>query len=150
MDAPRIAVLPDRGVVSVSGEDARKLLQGIVTNDMELLDTRPAIFAGLLSPQGKVLFDFLVLHDANRLLLDVASDQVAALIERLAMYRLRAKAEIEDLSGAIAVVALWLPSASIGITNALAFLSIAAERFHACDETGGIAKIYRKFRGEWT
>ena len=53
-------MLPDRGVVRVAGEDAEKLLQGVVTNDMDLLATRPAIHAALLTPQGKILFEFFV------------------------------------------------------------------------------------------
>ena len=56
----RIAVLPDRGVVRVAGEDAEKLLQGVVTNDMDLLADRPAMHAALLTPQGKILFEFFV------------------------------------------------------------------------------------------
>ncbi|HUC45857.1 MAG TPA: hypothetical protein VMR94_04825, partial [Hyphomicrobiaceae bacterium] len=56
----RIAVLADRGVVGVTGADALKLLQGVITNDMELLSVRPAIHAALLTPQGKILFEFFV------------------------------------------------------------------------------------------
>ncbi len=60
MTDTRLAHLTDRSVVSVTGEDAGKFLQGLVTNDMALLGLAPAIHAGLLSPQGKILFDFFV------------------------------------------------------------------------------------------
>ena len=53
MTDTRIALLPDRGVVTVMGEDAEKLLQGVITNDMALLNDQPAIHAGLLTPQGR-------------------------------------------------------------------------------------------------
>ncbi len=122
MSEAKIALLPDRGVVSVTGEDARKLLGGIITNDIDLLETQPAIFAGLLSPQGKILFDFFVYRERDRLLIDVASDQVAALIKRLTMYKLRAKATIEDQTSALAVVALWLPDQGIATTNGMSII----------------------------
>ena len=60
MTETKIALLPDRGVVSVTGEDAEKFLQGVITNEMGLLATQPAIHAGMLTPQGKILFDFFV------------------------------------------------------------------------------------------
>jgi tRNA-modifying protein YgfZ len=101
----RIALLPDRGVVSVTGEDARKLLSGIITNDIDLLDSQPAIFAGLLSPQGKILFEFFIAKTENGLLLDVISDKAGELVKRLVMYKLRAKAGIVDESADMAVVA---------------------------------------------
>ena len=58
----KIALLPDRGVVSVAGPDAAKLLQGVITNDMDLIDGQGALHAGLLSPQGKILFEFFVVR----------------------------------------------------------------------------------------
>jgi folate-binding protein YgfZ len=102
----RIAVLPDRGVVRVAGEDAEKLLQGVVTNDMDLLATRPAIHAALLTPQGKILFEFFVIKAGQAYLLETGADQAAGLAKRLAMYKLRAKATIEELSN-ISVAAVW-------------------------------------------
>ena len=96
----KIALLPDRGVVAVTGEDARKFLDNIITNDMDLLDKQDAIFAGLLSPQGKILFDFFVVKDGDGFLLDVAKDKVADLVKRLSMYKLRAKVAITENSGA--------------------------------------------------
>jgi folate-binding protein YgfZ len=103
----RIAVLPDRGVVRVAGEDAEKLLQGVVTNDMDLLADRPAIHAALLTPQGKILFEFFVVKAGQDYLLETGADQAAGLAKRLAMYKLRAKATIEDASAGYRVLALW-------------------------------------------
>jgi tRNA-modifying protein YgfZ len=105
----KIALLPDRGVVSVTGDDAAKLLGGVLTNDIERLESEPAIFAGLLSPQGKLLFEFLVVRaeEGGGFHLDVARDRASDLAKRLTMYRLRAKADIRDVSDDHRVFALW-------------------------------------------
>jgi folate-binding protein YgfZ len=105
----RIATLADRGVVSVTGEDAAKLLQGVITNDMDLISSQPAIFAGLLTPQGKILFDFFVAKVSGGFLLETAADKAADLAKRLALYRLRAKVEIKECSKSYRVLALWGP-----------------------------------------
>ncbi len=103
----KIAKLPDRGVVAVEGPDAGKLLQGLLTNDLALLETEPAMHAGLLSPQGKILFDFFVVRSAGGFLLDVAREKAAELVKRLTLYKLRAAVTITDVSGDYAVLALW-------------------------------------------
>jgi tRNA-modifying protein YgfZ len=92
----------DRAVLRVSGPDARDFLQGLVTNDVRRLDAGP-IYAALLSPQGKYLFDFILVPDGADVLVDVAADRAAALAQRLGMYRLRAKVAIEPAG--LAVVA---------------------------------------------
>jgi folate-binding protein YgfZ len=107
MSETRIALLPDRGVVSVAGEEAGKLLQGVITNDMDLLRTQPAIHAVLLSPQGKILFEFFVVRTGEGFALETARSSAAALAERLRLYRLRARVEIEDVSSDYTVAAIW-------------------------------------------
>lgn len=110
MTAAKIALLPDRGVVSVTGADAGKFLDGLITNDLGLLSSQGAIFAGLLSPQGKVLFDFFVMKDGDGYLLDTARDMAGDLVKRLTMYKLRASVTLEDRSANTAILALWGPS----------------------------------------
>lgn len=84
----------DRAVLRVAGPDARDFLQGLVTNDVRRLDDGP-VYAALLSPQGKYLFDFFLVADGpEAVLVDVKADRAAALAQRLAMYRLRAKVAI--------------------------------------------------------
>jgi folate-binding protein YgfZ len=78
-------MLPDRAVVRVAGEDVRGFLQGLVTNDTAVLPC----WAGLLSPQGKALFDFILWADGEDVLIDCEADRAAALVRRLLMYRLR-------------------------------------------------------------
>ena len=72
MSETKIALLPDRGVVTVVGEDATKFLQGLVTNDISLTVEQPALHAGLLSPQGKILFEFFVVRTPEGFCLETA------------------------------------------------------------------------------
>jgi hypothetical protein len=108
MAGGNIALLEDRGVVSVTGEDAIKLLQGLITNDLDRLGTGgAALFAGLLSPQGKILFEFFAVRTADGVLLETVRDRASDLVKRLMMYRLRANATINDLSSSMSVLAVW-------------------------------------------
>ena len=100
-------MLADRGVVSVRGTEAHRFLQSVITNDMDVLGAQPALHTGLLSPQGKILFDFFVVKTAGGFRLDVARDQAAALAKRLTMYKLRADVQLSDVSDATVVMAVW-------------------------------------------
>ena len=84
--------LTDRAIVRLSGEGARDFLQGLVTSDVE--GTLP-VWAGLLTPQGKCLFDFIIWADADDLLLDCEAAAADDLVKRLAIYRLRRPIRIE-------------------------------------------------------
>ncbi|MDX2257295.1 MAG: folate-binding protein [Hyphomicrobiaceae bacterium] len=100
--------LADRGVVRVAGADGLKFLQVLVTNDIDGLSAGAARHAALLSPQGKILFDFFVVDAGGGvLLLDVARAQAGALAQRLSLYKLRAAIEIADVSRDYTVAALW-------------------------------------------
>lgn len=101
------SILEDRTVVALNGAEARDFLQGLITNDMGACAESRAIYAGLLTPQGKILFDFFVVSGGeNTLFLDCATARAADLVKRLALYRLRAKVEIVARPG-LAVAALW-------------------------------------------
>jgi len=102
-----LAILPDRGVISVSGEDATPFLHGLVTQNIESLKSGKATYTALLTPQGKVLFDFLVLRHEGGYFLDCARASVADLTRRLGFYKLRAKVEIAGKSDELAVAAVW-------------------------------------------
>lgn len=86
--------LEDRAVVALSGPEAVGFLQGLVTNDVTRVNPQSLLYAALLTPQGKVLFDFLIGSDGEALYLDCAADAREALVKRLSLYRLRAKIEI--------------------------------------------------------
>jgi tRNA-modifying protein YgfZ len=107
MSAARMARLADRGVLSVRGADSEKLLQGLVTNDLASLAEGEARYAGLLSPQGKILFDFFVVRHGDGYLLDVAREKTSDLAKRLSIYKLRADVSITDVSDSFNVVAVW-------------------------------------------
>lgn len=103
----KVLELTSRGVIRLSGKDSKELLQGLITNDIELLANAPAIYAALLTPQGKYLFDFFIVSDGNDLLLDCEGSRAPDLMRRLMMYRLRADVEISDISDSHKVYALW-------------------------------------------
>jgi len=106
----KAAQLEDRGVVSVSGADATGFLQGLLTNDVERLAPGEARYAALLTPQGKILFDMIVVRAHGRepsYLIDCAAAQAADLMKRLGFYKLRAKIAIADESANRAVAAFW-------------------------------------------
>jgi folate-binding protein YgfZ len=88
-----IAELTDRAVIAVSGPEARTFLQGLITNDVEAAGR--ALYAALLTPQGKILFDFLMTENDGALLLDCRLEAREALIKRLSIYKLRANVAIK-------------------------------------------------------
>jgi folate-binding protein YgfZ len=103
--------LIDRTLVRLSGEDVRGFLQGLVTNDV----TGPLpIWAGLLTPQGKALFDFLIWPEGDDLLLDCEAAEADALIRRLALYRLRRPIRIERDPG---LAVHWSPGGEHGVPD---------------------------------
>jgi hypothetical protein len=87
--------LTDRAVLRLSGDDVRGFLQGLVTNNLDLLTHERPIWAGLLSPQGKALFDFILWDMRGDIMVDCEATQVDALAKRLAAYRLRRAITIE-------------------------------------------------------
>jgi len=103
----RLALLPSRGVIAISGADARELLQGLITNNVDLVSNTRAIYAALLTPQGKLMFDFFIIEHDGKLLLECHKDHLPALLKRLTMYRLRAQVELEDLSAKYRVAAAF-------------------------------------------
>lgn len=110
--------LADRGVVSVAGDDAREFLQGLITNDIDKVSKTSAIYAALLTPQGKFLHDFFIVEYQDRFLLDCEAARIPDLIKRLTMYRLRAKVDIADESGTFAVGAMLAPGETDSDTKA--------------------------------
>src|ERR1700748_1324118 len=83
--------LKDRAVIALEGGEAREFLQGLITNDVAELAPGRGLYAALLTPQGKILFDFLVAEGDGAMLLDCAATMAEALLKRLTLYRLRAK-----------------------------------------------------------
>jgi folate-binding protein YgfZ len=112
----RLAALPDRDVIEVSGEDRVGFLQGLVSNDVAEAAAGRAVWAALLTPQGKWLADFFIFSDGERLLLDCEQTQTAALLQRLSRFRLRSKVALRAAEE-LGVYAAWdgaPPVAAIG------------------------------------
>src|SRR5215472_13449984 len=111
----RAALLPDRGVVKVAGDDARKFLNGLVTSDIAKVTPAAAGFSALLTPQGKIIVDFILAEappsDGGGFFLDCPRALASTLVQRLNFYKLRAKVIVEDLSETLGVLAIWDGSA---------------------------------------
>ncbi len=107
----KAALLPDRGVVKVAGDGARNFLHGLVTADMLKLAPGTARFCALLTPQGKIVADFIVVEApaaaGGGFFLEAPRALIAALAAKLNLYKLRAKVIIEDLSETLGVLAAW-------------------------------------------
>ena len=107
----KAALLPDRGVVKVAGDDAGNFLHGLVSADVLELTAGQARFCALLTPQGKIIVDFIVVaapaSHGGGFLLDVPRTLTATLVQKLNLYKLRSRVMIEDLSETLAVVAAW-------------------------------------------
>lgn len=103
----KIAALPDRAVLEISGDDRVAFLQGLVSNDVTKARADQALWAALLTPQGKWLADFFVIAIPEALLLDVEAAQLAMLITRLSRFKLRAKVALRDASAEWWVHAAW-------------------------------------------
>ena len=93
--------LEDRTVLRLAGEDVRGFLQGLLTNDLTLLAPDRPLWAGLLTPQGKALFDMILWAEDDAVLIDVETTQAEALARRLAIYRLRRSITIEPATAAV-------------------------------------------------
>jgi folate-binding protein YgfZ len=107
----KAALLPDRGVVKVDGAGARKFLDGLVTADLDKVTPDAARYGALLTPQGKIIADFIVAEvapeDGSGLFLDCPRVLSTNLAERLNFYKLRAKVSVADLSETLGVLAAW-------------------------------------------
>ncbi len=118
MDQPAPATTPhtmlaDRSVIRVAGEDVRGFLQGLVTADTALLTPDSPAWAALLSPQGKVLFDFILWADGADILIDAEATQAEALTKRLALYRLRRKITLQPDDAKVH----WSPTGDQGVPD---------------------------------
>ena len=105
MNENTYVTLEDRGVLAITGEDARSFLQGLISNDINKVTDEQAIYAALLTPQGKYLHDFFIAQAADgTLLLDGERDRLSDLTKRLKLYKLRAKADISDQSDDLSLI----------------------------------------------
>jgi folate-binding protein YgfZ len=112
------AYLPSRRFVRVSGADAQDFLQGLITTDVESMPPQEARPGALLTPQGKILFDFLIWRDREGFLIETDGEQVEALVRRLTMYKLRAAVVVAQSDDQGVSVFWGDEAASAGIKDA--------------------------------
>src|SRR5947209_17723599 len=114
-----VCLLLDRGVIEVAGTDATGFLQRLITNSVLNIPMGEGRYAGLLTPQGKLLFDFFVVPlpegPEAGYLIDCAAEQTADLVKRLNLHKMRAKIAIEDQSKKFAVAAIFGGEVATGV-----------------------------------
>jgi folate-binding protein YgfZ len=98
MKKDQLIILEDRGLISISGEDAKDFLQNIITNNIEKVNTTNSIFSALFTPQGKYLYEFFLIKSNNGFFLDCDGQSTKDLIDHLSKYKLRSKVQIKDFS----------------------------------------------------
>ena len=101
-----VYILEDRGLLYLNGEDVKEFLQNLVTNDIEKVTNEMSCFAALLTPQGKYLFDFLIIKHKSGYFLDCEKKNIDQLYNKLILYKLRSKVEILNLSNEFVVAAI--------------------------------------------
>lgn len=105
---PAFYVIPDgRGVIAIGGEDRRTFLQGLVSNDVQRVSAERAVYAALLTPQGRFLHDFFIAAIGDTLYLDCEAERRDDLRRRLSLYRLRSKVTLADATEQFAVALLF-------------------------------------------
>ena len=108
MKKNQIIILKNRGLISITGEDAKDFLQNIITNDVDKVSESSSIFAALLNPQGKYLFEFFVIKTKNGYLLDCDGATIDEFIENLSKYIIRSKVNIKNLTSDFVVAVINL------------------------------------------
>ncbi|WP_119461820.1 YgfZ/GcvT domain-containing protein [Rhodospirillaceae bacterium SYSU D60014] len=131
MTAKSYRLAEERGVIAVTGEDRRSFLQGLVSNDVNKVSAERAVYAALLTPQGKYLHDFFIAEVGEALYLDCEAARREDLRRRLSIYKLRSKVSVTDATADFSV------AQSFG-TEALATLDLPPEPGHAVARAGGI------------
>ena len=106
MNKNNVYILEDRGILYVSGKDANEFLQNIISNDINKVTDSCSCFASLLTPQGKYLFDFIVIKHKNGYLIDSEKKNIDKLFNQLQLYKLRSKVDILNLSNEFVVAAI--------------------------------------------
>ena len=106
MKNDQIVILNDRGIISVSGTDAKDFLQNILSNDINRVLDSNSIFSAIFTPQGKYLYEFFIIKSNNGYFLDCDNEFTKEIIEHLSKYKLNSKVEIKDLTSEYVVGAI--------------------------------------------
>ncbi len=106
MNRSSVYILEDRGLLYINGEEAKKFLQNIITNNIEIVSENRSCFSALLTPQGKYLYDFIIIKHKSGFFLDCEKEIIDDLYKQLNLYKLRSKVEILNLSNEFVVASL--------------------------------------------
>tara|TARA_Y100000816_G_scaffold66200_1_gene43967 strand:+ start:246 stop:1127 length:882 start_codon:yes stop_codon:yes gene_type:complete len=106
MNRSSVYILEDRGLLYINGEEAKKFLQNIITNNIENVSENRSCFSALLTPQGKYLYDFIIIKHKSGFFLDCEKEIIEDLYKQLNLYKLRSKVEILNLSNEFVVASL--------------------------------------------
>ena len=106
MNINQACILEDRGILFIDGIDVKDFLQNIITNNIDKVTENSSCFASLLSPQGKFLYDFIIIKHKNGYFIDCEKTQIDELFKQLSLYKLRSNVQILNLSNEFVVVAL--------------------------------------------
>jgi len=106
MKITETCILEDRGIIYIEGPDAKKFLQNIVTNNLDFVSDNRSIYSSILTPQGKYLFDFILIKHKKGYLIDCEKNELENLIKTFKLYKLRSKIEILNLSNEFTVAVI--------------------------------------------
>ena len=98
MNIKNVYILDDRAILYLNGEDTKEFLQNLISNDINKVSETNTCFASLLSPQGKFLYEFIIIKHKSGYLIDCEKSQADELYKQLSIYKLRSKVEILNLS----------------------------------------------------
>ena len=105
MNIKNVYILDDRGILYLNGEDTKEFLQNLISNDINKVNKNNSCFSSLLSPQGKFLYEFIIIKHKSGYIIDCEKSQVDGLYKQLSIYKLRSKVEILNLSNEFVVAA---------------------------------------------
>jgi folate-binding protein YgfZ len=105
MNIKNVYILDDRAILYINGEDTKEFLQNLISNDINKVSETNTCFASLLSPQGKFLYEFIIIKHKSGYLIDCEKSQADGLYKQLSIYKLRSKIEILNLSNEFVVAA---------------------------------------------
>jgi folate-binding protein YgfZ len=105
MNIKNVYILDDRAILYVNGEDAKEFLQNLISNDVNKISDTNSCFTSLLSPQGKFLYEFIIIKHKSGFIIDCEKPQADGLFKQLSIYKLRSKVEILNLSNEFVVAA---------------------------------------------
>ena len=108
MNNHSVYILEDRGILYVNGADSKEFLQNLISNDINKVNDINSCFASLLTPQGKFLYDFIIIKHKSGYFIDCEKSQTNSLFKQLSLYKLRSKVEILDLSNEFVVASFTL------------------------------------------